>query len=64
MSKVNNTLIKIEDFKTECENHEQLSMALLTLIETSKNIDAIKIIANEVMEQANSINSLSRFIKE
>lgn len=63
MTNKNNTLINIVDFKKDCENHEQLTLALLTIIEIEANPEAIKLVANEVREQAELINSLVRFVK-
>ncbi len=63
MTNENNTLFEIEDFKKDCGNHEQLAIALLTMIEVDANKEAIKLIAIEVIEQAELINSLARFVK-
>ncbi len=63
MTDENNTLFEIEDFKKDCQNHEQLAIALLTMIEVDADKEAIKLIAIEVHEQAELINSLARFTK-
>lgn len=63
MTNTNDTLFDIEDFKKDCENHEQLAIALLTMIETDANPEAIKLIATEIHEQAELISSLARFTK-
>jgi len=63
MTNANNTLINIDDFKKDCENHEQLTLALLTMIEVKADEEAIRLICNEVREQAELINSLVRFVK-
>lgn len=63
MTDANDTLINIEDFKKDCENHQQLTLALLTMIEANANEEAIRLICDEVREQAELINSLVRFVK-
>lgn len=63
MTNENNTLFDINDFKKDCDNHHQLSLALLTMIEVEANPEAIKLIANELHEQADLISSLAKWTK-
>jgi hypothetical protein len=57
MTVKHNTLVSLEALKRDCESHHQLTLALLTLIETRASPEAIKLVAEEVHERADTISS-------
>lgn len=65
MTKRNNTLLadlNIVDFINDCSIHSQFCLSIQTLLENGGNPVHLKEIINEMREQAETIESLSRFL--
>jgi len=62
MTKTNTTLFTKSDFQNNCVNHAELATALCALIDVKANYEAIELLADELRQQADFINSHSRFV--
>jgi len=65
MTNQNNTALadlNMDDFIKDCSIHSQFCLSVETLLENGSNPEHLKAIVNEMREQSELIESLSRFL--
>jgi hypothetical protein len=62
MTTTNDTLFTAEDFKNNCDDLSQLTLALLTLIELGSDTTAIASLARDLCSRSEFIASQANFV--